>query len=78
MSKHISIALEKNKIYVVIGTRAQLIKMAPVMALMENDKIEYEFIYTAQHRETISRIIKDFHIKEQDITINSKSKATTL
>jgi len=68
----------RKKIYVVIGTRAQLIKMAPMMVLMEKEKIEYEFIYTAQHKETISRILKDFHVKEPDRTLYNKSEANTL
>ena len=67
-----------KKIYVVIGTRAQLIKMAPLMALMQQEKIDYEFIYTAQHRETITRILQDFHVKDPDRTIYAKSEASTL
>ncbi len=39
---------QTRKIYVVIGTRAQLIKMAPLMSLMQKEGLEYEFIYTAQ------------------------------
>ncbi len=70
--------IKKSKIYVVIGTRAQLIKMAPLMALMEKKGLEYEFIYTAQHRETITKILQDFHVKEPDRTISSKSEANTL
>ena len=69
---------QKTKIYAVIGTRAQLIKMAPLMALMQKEGVEYEFIYTAQHRETITKLIKDFQIKEPDRTIYSKSEANTL
>ena len=69
---------QKTKIYAVIGTRAQLIKMAPLMARMQKERVEYEFIYTAQHRETITKLIKDFQIKEPDRTIYSKSEANTL
>ena len=68
----------KSKIYVVIGTRAQLVKMAPLMALMQKDGLDYEFIYTAQHRETISKILQDFQVKEPDKTIYSKSEANTV
>jgi len=68
----------KRKIYVVIGTRAQLIKMAPLMSLLEKQNIEYEFIYTAQHRETISKILQDFHVKNPDRIIYSKSEANTI
>jgi len=68
----------ERKIYVVIGTRAQLIKMAPLMSLLQKQTIPYEFIYTAQHRETISRILQDFHVKNPDRTIYNKSEANTL
>jgi len=66
------------KLYVVIGTRAQLIKMAPLMYLLQKEKIDYEFIYTAQHKETISKILEDFQIKKPDQILYDKSEATTL
>jgi len=55
--------MKNNKIYIVIGTRAQLIKMDPLMALMQKQDIKYEFVYTAQHKETINRILEDFQVK---------------
>jgi len=70
--------MAKTKIYAVIGTRAQLIKMAPLMSLMQKEGIEYDFIYTAQHRETIDQILQDFHVKEPDNTLYTKSEANTL
>ena len=70
--------MNKKKIYVVVGTRAQLIKMAPLMALMQTEGMDYEFIYTAQHRETISQILSDFHVKQPDRTLYSKSEAKTI
>jgi len=70
--------MKEMKIYVVIGTRAQLIKMAPLMSLMQKDKIEYDFIYTAQHRETISELLNDFQIKQPDRTLYSKSDVNTI
>lgn len=68
----------ENKIYVVIGTRAQLIKMAPIMALMQNEGLDYEFIYTAQHRETIDGILEDFCVKQPDRIIYDKAEANTI
>jgi len=68
---------QTRKIYVVIGTRAQLIKMAPLMSLMQKEGLEYEFIYTAQHKETISQILQNFNVKEPDRTLYSKSEANT-
>ena len=74
----INLKKTKSKIYVVIGTRAQLVKMAPLMALMQKEGTEYEFIYTAQHKETINKILQDFHVKQPDRTISTKSEANTL
>jgi len=52
--------------------------MAPLMALMQKENIEYEFIYTAQHKETITRILDDFNVKRPDRTIYDKSEANSL
>jgi len=68
----------KTKFYVVIGTRAQLVKMAPLMALMQKEGLDYEFIYTAQHRETIERMLKDFGVKNPDRVISTTDEANTL
>jgi len=54
---------QRIPIYVIIGTRAQLIKMAPVMRAMEKEKIEYDFLYTQQHKVTIEDLIKNFQLK---------------
>jgi len=70
--------MKNNKIYIVIGTRAQLIKMAPLMALMQKQDIKYEFIYTAQHKETINRILEDFQVKDPDKTLYNRSEANTI
>jgi len=67
----------EKKIYVVIGTRAQLIKMAPLMSLMQKQGVDYEFIYTAEHKETMDRILKDFGVKDPDLTLYAKSEANT-
>lgn len=70
--------MSQKRIYIVIGTRAQLLKMAPVMALMETDGLEYDFIYTAQHKETIETTLRDFRLKNPDRTLYSRSEANTL
>lgn len=69
--------VNKKKIYVVIGTRGQLIKMAPLMRNMQQEGIDYEFIYTSQHRETIDKLIGDFQIKNPDKIIYSGFEANT-
>lgn len=56
-------------IHILIGTRAQLIKMVPLMQKMQEEGIEYNFIFMAQHKETIYEILEDFSLKKPDYTI---------
>ena len=63
--------MKKNKIHVIIGTKAQLIKMAPVMIELQNRKIPYNFVFTGQHKETIDELQKDFGIKEPDVILHN-------
>jgi len=47
-------------IHFVIGTKAQLIKTAPVMRALKNRGIPYNYISTGQHHETIEDILRNF------------------
>jgi UDP-N-acetylglucosamine 2-epimerase (non-hydrolysing) len=58
-------------IHVVIGTKAQLIKMAPVMKCLAERGIEYNFISTGQHRETMRDMLEDFELKGPDVVLYS-------
>lgn len=53
-------------IHIFLGTKAQLIKMAPIMKLLADRNIPYNFIHSGQHRETISDIISDFELRSPD------------
>lgn len=69
----------KQPIYVVVGTRAQLIKTAPVMRELERRSLPYRFIYTAQHKETIDDIRANFQIKAPDYVVRTRrDEAKTL
>ncbi len=57
-------------IHIFIGTKAQLIKMAPIMRGLQERGIEYNFIFSGQHKETISELRKNFGIKEPDIILH--------
>jgi len=48
-----------------IGTRAQLIKMAPVMLEMERRNVPFNLIFTGQHRETMQQLMNDFGVVTQ-------------
>lgn len=56
-------------IHFVIGTRAQLFKMAPVMLECERRKLQWRWVYAAQHRETISETLKAFELPEPHYTV---------
>lgn len=47
----------------IIGTRAQLIKMAPIINEMERRQIRNIVLMTGQHRETMAELIADFQIR---------------
>jgi UDP-N-acetylglucosamine 2-epimerase (non-hydrolysing) len=56
-------------IHFIIGTRAQLIKTAPIMAECKKRGVRYNFIFLAQHRQTICEIIDLFGIKRPDLVL---------
>ena len=64
-------------IHIIIGTRAQLIKMAPVMKEFETRGINYNFIFLAQHKATMREIIAQFEIKNPDIVLGDFNKDIT-
>lgn len=66
-------------IHIVIGTRAQLLKMAPIMLELSKRNIPYRWIYTAQHKDTMSEMIETFGLPEPDFTvINWNTEAKTM
>ena len=63
-------------IHVFIGTKAQLIKMAPVMCELQDRNIPYNFIFSGQHQATMQNIREEFSIKEPDVTLYSGKDIT--
>ena len=45
-----------------IGTRAQLIKMAPILLEIEQRQLSLNLVFTGQHRETMDQIMADFGV----------------
>jgi UDP-N-acetylglucosamine 2-epimerase (non-hydrolysing) len=56
-------------IHVVIGTKAQLIKMAPIMCRLKSRGLEYRYISTGQHKETMSDILDNFDLPGPDVVL---------
>jgi len=64
-------------IYFVIGTRAQFIKVAPVMRTMLDQGIFYTLIYTAQHKENIQEILDIYRLPKPDVVMYDEREANT-
>jgi UDP-N-acetylglucosamine 2-epimerase (non-hydrolysing) len=56
-------------IHIFVGTKAQLIKMAPIMIELQRRNIRYNFIFSGQHQSTVKNIRDEFAIKDPDITL---------
>lgn len=67
------------KVLSVFGTRPEGIKMAPlVIELEKNKEIESVVCITAQHREMLDQVLKDFDIKPQyDLNIMKQDQTLT-
>ena len=58
-------------IHVVLGTKAQLVKMAPVMVRLRERGIAYRFVHTGQHRATMSEMLEEFGLDPPDVVLYS-------
>lgn len=56
-------------IHFVIGTRAQMFKMAPIMRECQKRNLEWRWIYVAQHKETMDETVKTFGLPPADYTV---------
>jgi len=56
-------------IHFVIGTRAQLFKMAPIMRECGSRGYSWRWIYTAQHKDTMKNTLETFGIKDADYVL---------
>ncbi|MAG50560.1 UDP-N-acetylglucosamine 2-epimerase (non-hydrolyzing) [archaeon] len=63
-------------IHIILGTKAQLIKMAPVMIELQKQEIDYNFIFTGQHKETIDELLSNFKLKKPDYILYSGKDIT--
>ncbi len=59
--------------HVFIGTKGEVIKMAPVMRELQARNIEYNFINSGQHNVTTKHLIEDFQLKQPDIILDNRS-----
>jgi UDP-N-acetylglucosamine 2-epimerase (non-hydrolysing) len=62
--------MEKERIAIILGTRAELIKTFPVLLELQNQKIPYYFIHTGQHQ--LGNLCNQFGIKEPDLILTKE------
>jgi UDP-N-acetylglucosamine 2-epimerase (non-hydrolysing) len=77
MNAKLSTGNNHQPVYFVIGTRAQFIKVAPVMRAMCDQGMAYTLIYTAQHRENIQEILDVYKLPQPDIVMYGEREANT-
>ncbi len=65
-------------IYAVIGTKAQLIKMAPVLRRMQDRGVPFRYISTGQHQETIADLLENFGVREPDVVLYEGKDITSI
>lgn len=57
-------------IHIVLGTKAQLVKMAPVMARLRDRQVPYRFVHTGQHQATMREMLDEFSLKPPDVVLH--------
>lgn len=63
------LATTERPVTVILGTRAQAIKMAPVLRSLEAHGHAFQLVLTGQHQITIPEIIADFEIETKPIEL---------
>ncbi len=53
---------EKPRLVAILGTRAQVIKMAPLLAELERRHLSYRLLLTGQHQATVDDLLDEFGI----------------
>jgi UDP-N-acetylglucosamine 2-epimerase (non-hydrolysing) len=56
-------------IHFVVGTRAQLLKLAPVMIECEKRGLAWRWVYTAQHLDTVQQTLETFGLPQPDYVV---------
>ena len=69
---------EPSMIHIVLGTRAQLVKMAPVMARLRDRGEPYRLIHTGQHHASMDEMLVEFELKRPDVVLYSGPDVVSL
>ena len=61
-------------LHVLIGTKGQLIKMAPILMELDRRGVPYNFIHTSQHKGICEDIARLFGLRDPDVYVVTKEK----
>lgn len=70
-------APEKSPLLVLIGTKAQFIKTAPILSELDRQAVPYRLIYTGQHSETFELLEAAFGTRAPDDELVPGTEAST-
>lgn len=71
-------ARELIVIHIAIGTKAQLIKMSPIIQRLEASGTPYRLIDLGQHAETTQKLRAELGIREPDVKLSNSGNVTQL
>lgn len=66
-----------RRVLVLVGTKAQLIKMAPVLRRMDEACLPYRLVYTGQHSETFDELERMFGLRRAEDVLVADFEAAT-
>ncbi|MBI4844703.1 MAG: UDP-N-acetylglucosamine 2-epimerase [Nitrospirae bacterium] len=65
-------------IHIILGTKAQLIKTAPLMKMMQSEGIPFNYISTGQHEKGMEELRRAFGLKEPDMVLHKGGDVISL
>ena len=65
-------------IHVVLGTKAQYIKTAPLLRLMDTENVTYRLIDLGQHGALTTTLRRELHVREPDVFLGGAKDITTI
>jgi UDP-N-acetylglucosamine 2-epimerase len=67
-----------DRLHVFIGTKAQYIKTAPVLRLLDERGVDYRLIDSGQHAEISAQMRRDLGIREPDVVLGGDRDVTSI
>lgn len=69
--------MSESKILILLGTKAQFVKMAPVLLELDQRKLPYTLVYSGQHSETFDAMERAFGTRAPDFSLIPDYEADT-